>query len=167
MTTNEALGEYKHDEVRDKPIEDFFKANREKFKKGLDTWMHDVFEDYQNWVEDEGPFMLTQESVSRAQKLLAAVLKGDEKAAKALFECDHERHVSIGLDAGEPWAKVIHGKLSITSAQELRKALVEKHADLLRSEVVKDMESQVEGVQMQLKEANKRLADAGLQEVCW
>jgi len=167
MTLEKALGEYEHDEERDKPIDEFVKANKAAFKKQLDVWFSEVFDQHYYWLEDNAPIALTEESVSRAKKLLTAVLEGNEEAAKALFECDDERHVTMGIDAGKPWAKVVHGQLSITSAQKLRKAIVEKHADLLRTNYIKDLESQVEGIQTQLKEANKRLTVAGLQEVCW
>jgi hypothetical protein len=161
------LGEYETDEERDKPIDDFVKANKEQFKKQLDSFMSEVFDQHYQWLEDNAPLALTEESVSRARQLLVAVLEGDEECAKALFECDSDRYVAIGIDKGEPWASVIHGKLHITDAQKLRAAIVEKHADMLQSERIKDLESQLEGVMLQLKKANKRLGDAGNPTVDW
>ena len=159
------LGEYEVNEARDKPIEAFIKANEEPLKKQLEGCLDEVFRRYQQWLEDEGPFALAQESVYRAKNLLKAVLEGDEDAAKALFQTDASREE--WAEAGEPWAKVIHGKLHLPESQQLRRLLVEKHADLLRDERIRDLESQLDGVMRQLREANKRLADAGRPTVDW
>jgi len=105
---------------------------------------------------------LQEVAVERAKDLLDAVLKGDEQAAAALFECgDSGRYIQIGYDKGKPYACSIHGKLHLTPVQKLRQALVEKHADLLKNERILDLESQVEGLRLQIVKANKRLEELG------
>ena len=156
------LGEFEIDEKWDAPIEKFVKDNKECFKKALDRLLHDVFNEHYDWLEDNAPANLRGTAIERAKKLLTAVLEGDEDAASALFECgDLGRYSQIGYDKGKPYGCSIHGKLHLPPAQKLRQAIVEKHADLLKNERILDLESQVEGLRLQIVEANKRLKELG------
>jgi len=156
------LGKFETDEQWDAPIEKFVSDNKERFKKALENVFQEVFNEHHDWLEDNAPISLQEVAVERAKDLLDAVLKGDEQAAAALFECgDSSRYKQIGCDEGEPWACSIHGNLHLPSAQKLRQAIVEKHADLLKSERILDLESQVEGLRLQIVEANKRLENLG------
>lgn len=156
------LGEFETDEKRDVAIDKFVEGNKEKFRKAIDSLFQDVFDEHHRWLEENAPISLREEAVGRAQKLLTAVLNGDEEAASALFECGESgRRRQLGPDKGEPWACVIHNSLHITREQKLRQAIVEKHADLLKNERILDLEAQVEGLRLQIVEANKRLNNMG------
>lgn len=168
MSIDTALGRYETNEERDKPILDFVQDNKAAFKKQLDSWMGEIFDNHYYWLTENAPCHINDEAVKKAKSLISAVLGGDEEAAKALFQCgDSTRYKSFGDDTGKPWARVVNGKMRLTTEQELRQALVEQHADLLRTEVVKDLESQVAGLIKQLEEANKRLENAGHLAVEW
>jgi len=156
------LGEFETDEQWDAPIDKFVSDNKGRFKKALDGVFQEVFNEHHDWLEGNAPANLRGAAVDRAKKLLEAVLEGNEEAAAALFDCgDSGRYRQIGHDKGEPWACAIHGKLHLTSAQKLRQAIVEKHADLLKNERILDLESQVEGLRLQIVKANKRLEELG------
>jgi len=160
------LGEFETDEQWAAPFDTFVEANKERFKKALDGMFQDVFNEHHDWLEDNAPANLRASAVERAKKLLTAVLEGDEEAASALFECgDSGRYKQIGHDKGEPWACAIHGNIHLPKEQKLRQALIEKHADLLKNERILDLESQVEGLRLQIVEANKRLERLGSFEV--
>ena len=156
------LGEFETDEQWDAPIDKFVSDNKGRFRKALEKVFQEVFNEHHDWLESNAPANIQGAAVERARKLLAAVLEGDEEAASALFECgDSSRYKQIGCDEGEPWACSIHGNLHLPSAQKLRQAIVEKHADLLKSERILDLESQVEGLRLQIVEANERLEKLG------
>lgn len=156
------LGEFETDKEWDAPIDKFVEANKESFRKALEKVFQDVFNEHHDWLEVNAPANLRGAAVERAKKLLEAVLEGNEEAASALFECgDSGRYRQSGHDKGEPWTCAIHGNLYLTSAQKLRQAIVEKHADLLKDERILDLESQVEGLRLQIVEANKRLENLG------
>ena len=156
------LGKFETDEQWDAPIDKFVSGNKERFKKALENVFQEVFNEHHDWLEDNAPANLRASAVERAQKLLKAVLEGDEEAASALFECgDSGRYRQIGCDKGKPYACSIHGKLHLTPRQKLREALVEKHADILKNERILDLESQVEGLRQQIVKANERLEKLG------
>jgi len=156
------LGEFETDKEWDAPIDKFVADNKGRFKKALEEVFQDLFNEHHDWLEDNAPANLRASAVERAKKLLTAVLEGDEETASALFECgDSGRYRQMGHDKGEPWACAIHGNLHLPKAQKLRQAIVEKHADLLKTERILDLESQVEGLRLQIVEANKRLERLG------
>jgi len=157
---SQALGEYEENEERDNLITKFIESNKEQFKKQINSLMSDVFDKHYYWLEENAPLSLSEESVSRAKKLLAAVLEGDNEAAGALFETGHDsRRVNeIFNNAGKPWSEIIRGKMHQTDAITLRQKLCELYPDLLKNERILDLESQVESVTRQLAEANKDLS---------
>ena len=61
-----------------------------------------------------------------------------------------DRYRSLGYDAGKPWSSVHFGNIFETSGIVMRRKLVEAHADLIESERIKDLESIVEGLRLQI-----------------
>ena len=160
------LGAYKDHPILDKAAEGHVKQAQDAIKKALDSWFSACFDSHYDAMIENFPICINDEACKRANKLLDRVLAGDEEAARALFNArESSRRVGIGFDEGRPWSQIIHGKLHTTGEIKLREALVNAHADLLRNERILDLESQLEGVTSQLREANKRLNDRGSMEV--
>ena len=100
---------------------------------------------------------INQEAAERAEKFLLRVLDGSEDAAKALFDCgDSSRYEQRGAHARRPWPKVYSGSLFQSSSASLRQRLVAAHADLLKTERIKDLEATVEGLRKQIVELEER-----------
>ena len=99
-------------------------------------------------------------AAQRAEAFLAKVLHGKENAAMVLLgdRSGGSRYRDGGYDAGKPWASLIHGRLFETDQIQLRRQIVEAHADLLRSERIKDLESIVDGLTQQVRQQDAEIA---------
>lgn len=119
-----------------------------RLKAEIEQLIDDEFERLRNHAAEH----ISAVAAERAAKFLQKVLYGYENAAMQLFgDSDgSSRFRSTGHDAGKPWASVIHGKIFETGGITLRRKIVEAHADLLRNERIKDLESVVEGLRMQV-----------------
>lgn len=126
-------------------------------RKHLENLAYELVNKVVDNVKDDLASDVNNEAAERAEKFLQRVLGGDEDAAKALFDCgDQGRFEQYGAHAGRPWPKVYSGSLFQTSAASLRQQLVAAHADLLRSERIKDLEATVEGLRKQIVELEER-----------
>ena len=162
-TIDSQLGTWDTNELLDTKLEEFAKGKRDAFKKQLDNWFSDVFDIHYNSLEENLPIVISEVATARAKKFFDRILAGDTDAGEALFDTgEQSRRHCCGIDPDEPWSRIIRGKMHETEAIELRKCMVEAHADLLRTEAIKDLESQVEAVTKQLAKANHRLAMNGL-----
>lgn len=105
-------------------------------------------------LEEYAGKYISQLAADRAEAFLERVLKGDDHAAMALMgdKSGGSRHRQGGSDGGKPWASLIHGTLFETGGIALRRRIVEEHADLLRSERIKDLEAIVEGLSQQIRD---------------
>ena len=65
----------------------------------------------------------------------------------------------MGYDEGVPWASVIHGSIFESSAVALRRKLVEAHSETLKDERMKDLESIIEGLRLQIVKLEKERND--------
>lgn len=128
-------------------------------EKLLSNAFYEVIDAEYNRLEENAAEFLENCAASRAETFLKRVLDGDEKAAMALLgdERGGDRHKQYGYDAGEPWAKMIHGNLFETSGIEMRRQIVEAHPDLIISERIKDLESIVEGLKLQIKKQDQEI----------
>ena len=126
-------------------------------KKGIAQEIQNLFDDLYQDMEMYAADFIVGVAAERTKAFLNQVLQGDENAAAKLFEIgESSRYVGFGYDAGKPWAKLIHNKLFTLSAVELRRKLVEAHADLLSNERIKDLEAIVEGLTLQIKNLNAK-----------
>ena len=82
------------------------------------------------------------------------VVDGEEKAFMELIGGGRTRE--YGCDAGEPWAKLIHGSIYLTEGMKIRKAIIDTHRDLFESEYINDLESVIEGLKKQIINLEKR-----------
>lgn len=136
-----------------KPAEEYLeKRTKEKVKSVVE----DIIDGEFSRLEDYANEHISDLAAGRAERFLERVLKGDEDAAMSLLGdrnggSRYKRGGFIG-DEGKPWASLNNGRLFETSGLELRRKIVESHADLLVSERIKDLESAVEGLTLQVKE---------------
>ncbi|MCC7340721.1 MAG: hypothetical protein IT170_06520 [Bryobacterales bacterium] len=81
-----------------------------------------------------------------------AMLLGDDETMRRHLSCSPNQY--SGRDRDHP---IIHGKLFETGAIELRKQIVNAHAELLKDERILDLEDQVRSLvkQVNQKEAEK------------
>lgn len=142
-------------EKHEKVVKSFISNDRKNaIKLELQSLVDDQLYELENWASD----YIENAAADKAKRYLNRLIKGDEDAAKELFECgDGSRYASTGYNKGEAWAKVIHEKLYTSSSVELRKLIVEEFSDLLKTERIKDLESIVAGLEKQNKELIKKM----------
>ena len=127
-------------------------------KKGIIREIEDLIQGEYDHLQENAGLHITEVAAGRAEEYLRKVLNGDEDAAKALFECrDNSRYKGAGYDEGEPWAKLIHGRVFETNSIRLRREIVEAHKDLLESERNKDLQSIIDGLTKQINELEGQL----------
>ena len=162
-TIDKQLGTWDTNELLDTKLEEFAKGKRDAFKSRLDNWFSDVFDTHYNALEDNLPIVISAVATARAKEFFKRILAGNTDAGEALFDSgEQSRKHCCGLNPDDPWSRIIRGDMHETEAIKLRKRMVEAHADLLRTEAIKDLESQVEAVTKQLSKANRRLEMNGL-----
>lgn len=122
------------------------KNRRDQVKKVVEEIVDDQFTRLEEYANEH----ISQVAARRAEKFLELVLSGDKDAAMALLGDDigGSRYRDM---TGDPWAKLIHGRLFESSGVALRRKIVEAHSDLLCHERIKDLESIVEGLTLQVK----------------
>jgi hypothetical protein len=108
-------------------------------------------------LEVDAAYFLTDLAARRAEAFIERLLKGDEDAAKALFGTGEGGYRQAWHKAGQPWAQLINGKLFQTSSMTLLQGIVDANPDLLRNNRIKDLESVVEGLSIQIRELTERL----------
>jgi hypothetical protein len=135
---------------------------RDKLDEVLDRGMSDVgmtklkkqVQDICQYIEDELEYEIKNNLASTlsgwvqdmARRSVEAILAGDEELFRRYMQCQEGHH------NGRTFTDVIHGKLFEARAVELRRRIVEAHADLLRTERIKDLEAQLSSV---LKQYNQ------------
>jgi len=143
-------------EPHQEKVQEFLsQGSRKKIQDAIKEIVSEEFDRLEDYAGDH----ITQVAAHRAERFLERVLKGDENAAMALLgdKDGGSRYRGTGWDAEKPWAHLIHGELFTTETVKLRKQIVEAHPELLRSERIKDLESQVEGLSQQVRELEGEL----------
>ena len=129
-------------------------GNRKAITAEIEQIVNNEFDRLEKYASE----FICQTAAYRAQNYLEKVLAGDEKAAAELLDADHRsRYRQGGYKDGEPWPSLIHGRLFLTRSMELRKAIVEAHADLIRNERIADLEAAVDGLTQQLQRTERDL----------
>ena len=133
------------------------KVQRDALKSEIEQIIDIEFERLGDYAND----YISDVAAERAEKFLERVLKGDDDAAMSLLgdKSDGDRIRLGGCDHGKPWAHLIHGSLFETGGIALRRQIVDTHAELLKSERIKDLESVVEGLSRQVRDLENRLDD--------
>lgn len=133
-----------------KVVEDFIAEGRRKqIQSAIEELVNDEFDRLEEYANE----FISQTAASRAEKFLEKVLHGDDEAAMSLLgdKPGSDRYKSFGGAVGEPWCHLINGRLFETNGISLRREIVEAHADLLKSERVKDLEAVVDGLSRQVR----------------
>ena len=143
-------------ETQEKKAKEFLTPEH---KKLVAQAIYYVMDEQYNKLEDYAGEFLENCAASRAENFFKRVLDGDEKAAMALFgdRQDSDRYKQLGMDEGKPWAHLIRGSLFETNGLKMRRQLVEAHPDLIVSERIKDLDSVVKGLQLQIIEQDKEI----------
>jgi len=134
----------------------------DKRKAAIKRELQSLVDDELFNLEDYAASHISGVAAQRAVDFITKVLNGEEKAAAAIFgRGDSSRYRSISLTDcdGEPWACLIHGALFESGEIKLRRKLVEAHADLLRNERIKDLESIVDGLERQVRKTESDLEE--------
>lgn len=121
-----------------------FKATRDALKKAAEDFEESIIWRLRDDLSTQLAW-ITREAAGRA---IDAVLKGNQKELERWLSCD--RGAYTGRSGEGTFARpiedahpVIHGKLFETGALELRKQIVDAHADLLKTQRILDLEDQV------------------------
>jgi len=137
-------------------VQEFLSEGR---RKGMKREIEQIFDDVYYTMEEYAGEYISTLAACRAEKFLEKVLSGDDDAAMALLGDNNggDRYRITGYDAGKPWAHLIHGRLFESGGMALRSKVVEAHRDLLVTERIKDLESQVEGLSLQVRQIESDL----------
>lgn len=153
MTHISDLHNYCDDKAEAKAVEMIPDRNKDAIKTEIEELINVEFDR----LEERAGDFISQTAASRAEKFLERILAGDEDAAQSLLgNTDGSRYRQSGHEVGKPWASVHHGKLFETGGIRQRRLIVEAHADLLYTERIKDLESIVEGLRLQITELHKQ-----------
>ena len=106
-------------------------------------------EELEYQIKANCPYNLARWVEGMAETAITAMLEGDDERMRKALSCQ-EGHWT-GRDRDHP---IIHGKLFETGAIELRKKVVEAHAELLKTQRVLDLEDQVKSLVQQVNKAN-------------
>ena len=128
-------------------VEDFLGSG---IRKKLQDFVESVIDAEFDRLESEASDYISRVAASRAQNFLEKVLSGDNDAAMALFGDASSRSRYRQFDDHKPWASFIHGHLFETGGIALRRKIVDAHAEILKTERIKDLESIVAGLGQQI-----------------
>ena len=148
-------------EQHEQTVRDYLdERSRERLRAAIGEIVDAEFDRFEDYADEQ----IAALAVDRAEDFIKRVLNGDDNAGRSLFcaRSESDRYHTIGYDSGKPWASVIHGTLYETEGIQLRRQLVEAHADLLRNERIADLEAIVEGLRQQINQLeadNRRLLD--------
>ena len=142
-------------DLRRKLEESLSEGLSEEALKPFRNKLHDLMADAEVALEDhvrsDLSYNLAGFAYRMAEQAIEAILRGNDEAMRRYLRCEEGFHT--GRDTNHP---VIHGRLFETGAIELRKLIVEAHAELLKSERILDLEDQVRGL---VGQVNKLTAD--------
>lgn len=148
-------------EQHEQTVRDYLdERSRERLRSAICEIVDAEFDRFEEYADEQ----IAALAVDRAERFIKRVLNGDDNAGRSLFACmsEGDRYKQIGFDAGKPWAAVYHGTLFETDGIQLRRQLVEAHADLLRNERIADLEAIVDGLRQQINKLeadNRRMLD--------
>lgn len=117
-------------ELNDKPLE--------KLRKSLNDAFDELYENYEYRVKEQLAVNLADYIQQMADRSIKSMLEGNESELRRYLTC--EVGVWNGRDREQP---MIHGKLFVPECFELRRQLVDAHADMIKSERILDLECQV------------------------
>ena len=131
---------------------------RKKFRSLLEEIVEEEFSRLEEYADEH----ISNVAAGRAYKFLRKVMEGDQKAMLQLLgsiwgdDLKMDRYKESGYDAGKPWPHLIHGEVFETDGITLRRKIVEAHADLLKTERMKDLEAIIHGLTLEIIELERQ-----------
>ena len=125
-----------------------------RVKKKFREAMEDLEGDLDFGLKERLSSNLADFICSSAERAVEQLLAGNEERMRSYLHAKDGGYT--GRDRDHP---VIHGKLFETGPIELRKQIVEAHADLLKNERILDLESQVAALVVQVNKLESRNAN--------
>lgn len=146
MVNSEIAGDMSRDFIRSFEQDfDYTDASFDRPRKLARECAEEMFDSFLYAVEDRLAANI-QEKIRRcAEYAIEAVLKGDDKELRRWLSAQEH-----GYNGRERDNNVIHGTLFEPGCMELRRKIVEAHADLLKNERILDLENQLESVRKQV-----------------
>ena len=120
----------------------------DRLKRQIADAMHEAQSDFEYWLREDGSYNLAQFVVRMSDQAIDAIFKGDDDEMRRRLRCVEGAYT--GRDRDHP---VIHGTLFEAGAIELRKRIVDAHADLLKEQRILDLEDQVRSLVGQVNKA--------------
>lgn len=111
--------------------------------KKLNDAMDELSSSFIDHMKDNLHDYLAGHVQDMAERAIEAVLRGNDQELRRWLNVDNGAYTGREHYATSWGGPVIHGRLFETGAVELRKQIVEAHADLLKDERIKDMEAQI------------------------
>ena len=112
---------------------------------------YDLVSDLDHSIKEDLTYNLSRYVQRMSEEVIRAILDGDDDRMRRRLSC-HEDYYT-GRDNKH---EVIHGKLFEPDCIELRRKIVEAHSDLLKSERILDLESQVASLVQQILKLEAR-----------
>lgn len=126
----------------------------EKIKKQCEEIVYQIQSDIGYRLESDLARNLAYHVQYMAKNAIEAMLKGNEKAFLSYIHGD-----KTGYTGRDRKHSVIHFKLFETGPLELRKQIVEAHADILKDQRILDLEDQVKSLVDQVNDLEARRSD--------
>lgn len=108
----------------------------------------DLESSFQDGIQSNIAYNLTHWVERMAENAINAILNGDDESMRNYLSCREGGYNGRGREH-----QVIHGKLFEPGAIELRRRIVDAHADLLKNERILDLEDQVKSLVAQVNKA--------------
>lgn len=126
-----------------------------KATKKVRDALDDLASDFESTIKQWVPYNLAAWVQDMAERAIESMLRGDEATMRNYLKC-----AEGGWNGRAHEASVIHGKLFETGAIELRRDIVNAHAELLKDERILDLEAQVKSLVDQVRKAEARLEES-------
>ena len=114
--------------------------------------LNELAADFEETIKQWTPYNLAAWVQDMAERAIKAMLEGDDETMRQYLQCRENQYT--GRDREHP---VIRGRLFETGAVELRHKIVDAHAELLKTERIKDLEDQLASVVKQVRDAEARM----------
>jgi hypothetical protein len=144
-------------------------------KKATDTILYDIQGDLEYRLKDELAPLLVGWVADMAQRAVEMMLEGNEDQMRRYRGCEKrgkdgqyigwtgrsDSEVYGRKREAHEWHSVIHGRLFLQGAVELRKKIVDAHRDLLVNERIIDLEDQVKALVAQVNRKQDEIERLG------
>lgn len=132
--------------------EEITKCSKDKIKKYVEDIIYEIQSDIDYRLESDLAVNLSFYVQDMAKSAIEAMLSGNEERFRSYLHCTKNGWTGRGGKHS-----VIHGKLFETGAIELRKQIVNAHAETLKDERILDLEDQIKSLVKQNNNLEDRI----------